>query len=385
MSNTLRGSAVVTAHRDPNKTYVSDRNLANLAKLGVEGDALTVARRGDEILDPAGSMPGTPKADGTLYLYELDRLDKPQNQAVLFPNERAAVPAVHALFEVPDSGPVAIAPLQNLDYRLERTLTNPAVTQANIPSLPTPEQQTAARRLQLVKNGDGNADTISRDDITWGLDPANIGAFTGYTVDALKAIAATFHDDLYAEKVIGVLPPAWQSRELVSASGVKVTVNAGVGFHTQSLRNQGRASYRWSPVMTRQAITVEAPVGYKVFAKVMTTDPAKADPGLAEAVIEGNGAAQEAFTNNALLSGNASVWIQITDPVGAMVRNVRVALPATALPPQQIDAGLAGRKVDVWKDTSGAVIDPQANGDKGILGYSLDGHPHLFARGAISV
>ena len=49
------------------------------------------------------------------------------------------------------------------------------------------------------------------------------------------------------------------------------------------------------------------------------------------------------------------------------------------------DPALNGRRVQEWQDPAGNKIDHKANGDNGIPGYSIDGHPHLFAREAIIV
>lgn len=384
MSNTIKGNQVPTPHRDPNKNYVTDRNVQNLEKLGVKGDELAAAKRGDEILDTSGSMPGQPAHDGHLHLFELDRLDEPQNKAVLFPNEANAVGAVHKLFEIPDTTPATLAPLETLNYKLDRRLTNPAVTSVRIQDLATPELQTAARRVQLVKNGDNDPNTISRDDIQWALQPANVGPFTGGTVNQLQQILGLFHDDQFSEKVIGVLPPNVQRRELLSSNGVKVSVDTNVGFHTwRPGRDDGR-SYRWTPAISGQSLNIEAPVGYKVFVKTVAAGLGSADPGNAEAVIDGNGGAQKALDKANLIGGNTSVWVQIFDPVGAMVKNVRVGIPKLELPAMKMDPGLqSGRRVEEWQDTAGNVVNHKANGDNGIPGYSLDGHPHLFAREAV--
>lgn len=384
MSTTIKGNAVPTPHRDPNKTYVSDRNVQNLEKLGVKGDELTAAKRGDEILDNTGSMPGTPSADGNLHLFELDRLDEPQNKAALFPSEANAVPTIHKLFEIPDSAPVTLAPLETLTYRLDRKLVSPAVTSVKIADLATPELQTAAKRVQLVKNSDSDASTITRDDIQWALQPANVGPFTGPTVNYLQQILGLFHDDQFAEKVIGVLPPNVQARELVSGSGVKVSVEARVGFHTSRPYPDDGRSYRWAPAIAGQSISIEAPVGYKVFVKTVANGLGASDPGNAEAVVDGNGGKQNALVNANLIAGQTSLWVQIFDPVGAMVKNVRVGIPKVDLASNTFGPGMtSGRRVQEWQDTAGNVVNHRANGDNGIPGYSLDGHPHLFAREAI--
>ncbi len=380
MTTTVRGNAPVSPHRDASKFYVSDRNLQNLARLGIGGDTLTAAKRGDEVLDPVGSLPGATAVDGVLKLYELDRLDKPANRAVLFPNEAAAVPAVHKLFEIPDATPAALAPLETLAYKLERTLTSPAVTTLPIAPLATPELRLAAQRVQLVKNSDADATTISREDIQWALSPANVGAFTGQTKAQLEQLQAMFHDDLYTEKVVGVLPPNVQKRSIVDVSGVKVSVDTRIGFHTgRSYPDDGR-HYRWNPDVAERAINVEAPVGYKVFVKSVAT----AGDGRfnQEAVIDGNGGSQRAFAEPTLFDGATSVWVQVFDPIGAMVRNVRVQLPKLDLPPMNAPAGLSGRRVEEWRDGAGAVIPKN---DARLNPYSLDGHPHLFSYDAVVV
>ncbi|MBL8952990.1 MAG: hypothetical protein JNK82_19590 [Myxococcaceae bacterium] len=382
MTVTVRGNAPVSPHRDATKTYVTDRNVANLAKLGIGGDTLTMAKRGDELLDPA-AVGGTPRPDGTLHLFELDRLDKPANKAALFPNEAGAVSTVHQLFEVPDATQATLAPLDTLAYKLERTLTHAAVTNVQISSLATPEMRTAAQRVQLVKNSDADASTVTREDVQWALSPANVGAFTGQTRAELEKVLAVFHDDLYAEKVIGVLPPATQKRPIVEASGVKVSVDTRIGFRTGRPHPDNGRSYTWRPEVAERFISVEAPVGYKVFVKTVATAGAGAQNQ--EAVIDGNGASQRALIEPSLFDGATSVWVQIHDPIGALVRNVRVALPKHELPAMNTPAGLSGRRVEEWRDLAGTVIPHKANGDHGIAGYSLDGHPHLFAREAVVV
>jgi hypothetical protein len=53
----------------------------------------------------------------------------------------------------------------------------------------------------------------------------------------------------------------------------KVTVDAQVGFHTWRPYPDDGRNYRWTPALGRQGLSVEAPVGYKVFVKTVAASP----------------------------------------------------------------------------------------------------------------
>lgn len=373
MTRIVRGANLpASPHRDPNKDYVDDRSVGNLARLGLDAATVAVAKRGDEILDPTGSIPtDPPAADGRLTISELDRLDRPPNRAALFPDEQAAVPAVHRLFEVPGETHVQIVPVATLRYALERRLVEGAMTMLPIANLPH-ELQEFARRVQLVKNGDRDAATIERDDIRWAQEAANRGAFTAETHAGLTRIMARFHDDIYAEKVVGTLPPAVQRQTLFQDGGVQVSLAS-----TITLSIAGRAGnnppYRLTPLLQARSIAVEAPAGTKMFLK--STSQVAGRVGFFEAVVDGNGQTQRIDVPAELMSNNDHhLWIQVFDARAGLVTNARINVPVSQLENFVVPPETQGRKVDEWRDLNGQVIDHRP----GISGYN--NYPHLFAR-----
>jgi hypothetical protein len=367
-STTLRGSSLPSSpHRTADKLYVNDRSVGILTQLRVPADVLTVAKRGDEILDRTTSTGEAPSPEGRLTLGELDRLDKAENKAVLFPNEAASIGAVHKLFEVPASTPVALPPVKTLAYKLERQLVAPAVTMARIADLPA-HLQVAAKRLQLVKDGDTDAATIQATDIEWARQGANTGRFTQQTMNELGEIYSRFHGDQYAEKVVGILPAAEQKQLLADVGPVKVSISTRLGFRTQST-NRYHPPYAWTPQLASRALNVEVPTGYTAFVKA--TGQVGTSVQFEEHVVKPGDAALQLA---ALAANGRTLWIQVFDANGAIVQNARYDLPVTQLETFQLAPELARRQVNEWRDPSGNVF---MNNQVG--GYSLDGHDHLFA------
>jgi len=183
----LSGSIIPSGYVNPNATYLSDRAIGSLVEVGALDDVLgEVAYRVDGII---ANLP----ADGRIDVAELVRMEQPSFFATLFPAEQAAFPQLWLLLELPSS-PTTVVPFSTTSLNTVDLAVTPGglafPPSELISSLPV-SQQTAARRLQLVVNGDGNQATISFADLAAALmDPSR---FTPADVGSFEAIRAELH------------------------------------------------------------------------------------------------------------------------------------------------------------------------------------------------
>jgi hypothetical protein len=189
---TIKGSDIPSAYVDPNKSYMIQRNIANLNTVGaLDAVEAPLAKRIDGII---ANMP----ADGLLNLAELVRMENPTINASLFPQEKAALPKLWKLVEAPDSQDAVFGPKDNfgsLDQSLQPAAAVMPATLA-ISSL-SAELQDPATRLQNLYNSDGNTATVSYADLTSGI--ANPSPFTQAEVTAFGTIQAVFRTQAVAQ------------------------------------------------------------------------------------------------------------------------------------------------------------------------------------------
>ena len=188
---TIQGSDIPSAYVDPNKSYIIQRNIANLNTVGaldaVEGP---LAKRIDGII---ANMP----ADGELNLAELVRMENPTINASLFPQEKAALPKLWKLVEAPSTNDTLYGPKDNFGSVDDSLPPAAAVPPSSllITSL-SAELQDPATRLQNLYNSDGNTATVTLSDLAMGV--ANPAAFTPTEVTAFGTIQGVFRTQAVA-------------------------------------------------------------------------------------------------------------------------------------------------------------------------------------------
>lgn len=181
---TLRpGNQIQSPNVDPNRTY-ANRNIENLARLGAlgvgEGDLLN---RVDGVID---NRP----VDGKVDIDEMVRMEQGAYQAALFPDEQRVLPG---LWRHMQWDPVAPAPALPAQVRLQDQIQERVGLPAGLDfaqnfdiNLLSQGVQRSARRVQLVLNGDGNAQTIAIPDVDAAV--AAPGRFTAQDVEDFKKI-----------------------------------------------------------------------------------------------------------------------------------------------------------------------------------------------------
>lgn len=365
-----RTSLPQSPHRTANE-YIDEISLDLVKEVIGSPDVATVADRADRILDktpPPGwtsaNMPRVMNADGRLSLAELDRLEEPANNAALFASERAAIGAVHSLFEVPALGTVTLPTLPSINYAYNPRQLQAALSTVPIASLPA-QLQKAAQRVQLVQNMDQDASTISKNDVLWALAPQNIGSFTQQTVNELQQILPFFKDEIIAHDVTAELGPSSQKSLLAQVGPVKLNLTAKLGYPLMST-GAGQAKL-WCQLADRQ-LSVDAPAGYKVLlrstAPAGTLPPSAANTYYGEAMVKTNGVEQALSTIHDRSLGGASfdfttpnqqLWVQVYDAQNQLVGNARFVVPQQSFDPITFAPGAQNRTVTHMKDATGVV------------------------------
>jgi hypothetical protein len=185
---TLSGEDIPSEYADEDATYLHDRKIAALREVGAIADASdSLAARADGIID---ALP----ADGRLDVEELVRMEEPPYVDALFPEERAALPQLWALMEVPAVAPVQFAfdPLPRLEIE-DRTidptgLDYPVLSVEEFPA----EVHNALRRVQRLHDHDGNDTTVAREDLMGALDSP--GPFSAEELQQVEAALALQHE-----------------------------------------------------------------------------------------------------------------------------------------------------------------------------------------------
>lgn len=212
----VQGATIASPNVDKTKTYLSVRGIAVLDSLGALPGALgTLARRVDGVI-------GAKPADGRFSISEILRMEQPSYIRTLFPEERAALPALWALLETTPLDPSPVnAP--GLPAFVPVDASSPATMpikppKLEIASLPNATMQAHANRLQLVVNSDGDPATITEADIDDPLkDP---DPWTDDEIDAFKAIKQLFIARAGTTLKYAVQVPApYSSRSTVATFG----------------------------------------------------------------------------------------------------------------------------------------------------------------------
>ncbi|HRI50809.1 MAG TPA: hypothetical protein PLW65_11560 [Pseudomonadota bacterium] len=183
----MQGSTIASPNVDKAKTYLSVRSIGTLESVGALSGALaTLARRVDGVI-------GAKPADGRFSVAEILRMEQPAYIRTLFPEERAALPALWALLETTPLDPTAVnvanlptfAPV-DASTAATKPLKPPKLAISSLPS----SVLTQARRLEMVVDSDGDRETITEADIDDPLgDP---DPWTEDEIDAFKAIKQLF-------------------------------------------------------------------------------------------------------------------------------------------------------------------------------------------------
>lgn len=278
----LKAADIPSQYVQSGKHYLTGRRIDTLEAVGaLEGVDDMLAKRADGII---ANLP----ANGRLEAAELVRMENPQIFATLFPDEQAALPDLWPMLlaPTPNAGAVGV-PTNNLTVTEQVTqpggLTEP--TSIQIATLPT-ELQTVARRVELVFNADGNANTIQITDIDKVL--ANPQAFTPTEVQQLNQIKAIFHERATSVEEANALVPTPGHTAKTTAFGqssLELTADVVLG-ETRSIQSSsyyGLTNWigRLQLDLTLGAI-VQAPSGDKVV--ILELDSAD------EVVLEGGGA-----------------------------------------------------------------------------------------------
>lgn len=183
----MQGSSIASPNVDKTKVYLSVRGISVLESLGaLPGPLGTLARRVDGVI-------GAKPADGRFSVAEILRMEQPAYIRTLFPDERAALPALWALLETTPLDPTPVN-VPNLPAFTPVDGSSPATkpikpAKLGITTLPS-ALQTPARRLEMIVDSDGDGESITEADIDDPLtDP---DPWTADEIDAFKAIKQLF-------------------------------------------------------------------------------------------------------------------------------------------------------------------------------------------------
>jgi hypothetical protein len=260
----LKAADIPSQYVQAGKHYLTGRRIDTLEQVGaLTGTEDMLAKRADGII---ANLP----ANGRIEAAELVRMENAQIFATLFPDEQAALPKLWPLLLAPTPNAGAVdTPTNNLTFTEQVTqpggLTEPASLQ--ISTLPT-ELQTVARRVELVFNADGNANTIQVTDIDKVL--TNPQAFTPTEVQQLDQIKAIFHERATSvEEAKALVPTPGHTAKTTAFGQTSIELSTDVALvETRSLQ---RSTYygltNWSARLqldlTLGAI-VQAPSGDQI-------------------------------------------------------------------------------------------------------------------------
>jgi hypothetical protein len=181
-------SSIASPNVVAGKTYLSTRRISPLASVGALNGAM-----GSLVYRIDGIIVNQP-ADGRLSISELVQMEQPGFIETLFADERAALPSVWELMATTSDPPtpLAIAPLatvQPVDISTPPgQLAKPA--SLAISTLPSTSQKDAANRLELTRNSDGDATTVTEADLNAAI--ANPGPYTRSEVSTFGDILLLF-------------------------------------------------------------------------------------------------------------------------------------------------------------------------------------------------
>jgi hypothetical protein len=189
---TIKGSDIPSAYVSTSSSYVIARQIDSLENAGALDMVETrLAKRIDGII---ANMP----QDGKLHLAELVRMEDPSIFGSLFSDEKAALPRLWVKVEAPSTNHLVVGPDVGFGIVDTASPPGPAVppSSLDITTLPTPDMQSAATRLQNIYNADSDATTVQMADLNNGI--SNPGAFTQAEVNAFGTINALFREKAVA-------------------------------------------------------------------------------------------------------------------------------------------------------------------------------------------
>ena len=233
----VHGPSIPSTYVSASKDYLTGRSISSLQSVGaLTGDVLALAMRADGII---ANLP----ANGRIEAAELVRMENPAIFATLFPNEQAALPMVWPMLEAPTTQTISVS-VPGAVAAVTPQLTEPGgltpPSSILITSLDA-SQQTVARRVQLVFNGDAAATTIQVADIESVI--AMPQAFTPAEIVQLKAILELFHDRATSsEDATAVVPEPGLTTEHVAIGTLSLDYQSNVVLHeTRGMYSQGNS------------------------------------------------------------------------------------------------------------------------------------------------
>ncbi len=186
----ISGAGLGSPNAKPNATYLAARSLRTLREIGALDPALdALAARVDGVL---ANRP----ADETLAVSELLEIEKPARLATLHAAERARLADLWALLETSDRAPakIALAPVAPAHVT---SLSTPAGPPVPAPMLRLADlveaHRSAASRLELTTNDDGDPQTISSADLDVAL--ADPGSYTPADVTVFRQLKLYYLDN----------------------------------------------------------------------------------------------------------------------------------------------------------------------------------------------
>ena len=261
----IEGGTIPSQYVDASKHYFTGRRIDMLRYAGALGYDATgsLAVRADGII---ANLP----ANGRLEAAELARMEKPEIFATLFPEEQMALPTLWALLEAPYPWETVNA------LPLDVTITDQHVEPSGlvvppsllISSLP-PNYQTLAKRVQLVFNGDANADTIQIADIDSVLVMPQ--AFTPGEVQDLKVIRLIFIERATSNCEAKVVVPEPGHKSAVTTFGT-MSLELTTEVAIRERRVASATSFDVSMTLeTDQGAKLTSPAGGKLVGIVLGT------------------------------------------------------------------------------------------------------------------
>jgi hypothetical protein len=256
----IKGSDIPSQYVSNNKHYLTMRRMQPLEQIEALKDVMgSVAHRADGII---ANLP----ANGYIDAAELVRMESSQIFPTLFPEEQQALPKLWSLLEAPDPNAQTVG-VPAPDLTVTEQVTQPSgltyPTSLAISTLPS-DQQTVAKRVQLVFNGDNNAQTIQIADIDKVL--ADPQAFTPSEVTQLQAIKLLFIERATSsEEAKAKVPKPGHTAKTTTFGQMSLELTSDVVLHEQRTLYNGNTN--WNVNLTLEQTlnaTLHAPANSKV-------------------------------------------------------------------------------------------------------------------------
>lgn len=266
----VAGSSIASANVKANATYLTARGIAALEDVGAfDGTVGALAHRVDGII---ANQP----ADGRFSIQEILTIEKPGFVDTLFPEEKAALPKLWALLETTKVAPGAVTlpalvDLAEADLSIAAGAPIKPATLA-ISSLPT-ALQTAAKRLELTRDADGDPTTVSEVDLDLAI--ATPGPYTPGEVQSFKDIKLLFVErattSLSAK--VRVTDPGVTKKTLATWGGASLAFEQSVTYReTRSVTFFDRSNDSHLPVAIDARLVRQATVTLPPNAKLLVLD-----------------------------------------------------------------------------------------------------------------